>query len=39
LGRELSETQKVFFVDSKVRDENENLKVMYHASESRGFYM
>lgn len=32
LGRKLSETQMEYFKDSKVRDENGALKVMYHGT-------
>ena len=31
-GRKLSENQVEFFKDSKIRDENGNLKIMYHGS-------
>ena len=31
-GRQLSEGQQKYFADSKVRDENGNLKVVYHGS-------
>lgn len=31
-GRELSKEQQEFFKDSKVRDENGNLKVLYHGT-------
>lgn len=33
-GRELSKGQQEYFKDSKVRDENGNLKVMYHGTAS-----
>ena len=33
-GRELSKAQQEFFKDSKVRDDNGNLKVLYHGSNS-----
>ena len=33
-GRELSKQQQEFFKDSKVRDEDGNLMVMYHGTES-----
>lgn len=36
-GRELSEQQQEFFKESKVRDENGNLQVMYHGSYEKGF--
>lgn len=32
LGRALSETQQSYFADSKIRDKNGNLMVMYHGS-------
>lgn len=32
LGRTLSETQQSYFADSKIRDKNGNLMVMYHGS-------
>lgn len=35
-GRQLSDAQKEFFKDSKVVDENGNLKVMYHGTSSGG---
>lgn len=38
-GRELTKAQQDFFKDSKVRDENGNLKVMYHGSEKAGFHI
>lgn len=34
-GNELSKEQQEFFKDSKVRDENGNLKVVYHSSNSK----
>ena len=34
LGKELSEKQTEFFKDSKVRDENGNLLVMFHATDA-----
>lgn len=34
---ELTEEQEEYFKDSKVRDENGNLKVMYHGTSSGGF--
>lgn len=36
-GRQLSEGQKEYFKDSKVVDENGNLKVMYHGTSKGGF--
>ena len=36
-GRELSAGQQQFFKDSKVRDANGNLKVMYHGTGEAGF--
>ena len=36
-GRELSEGQQEYFKDSKVRDENGNLLVMYHGTPNAGF--
>ena len=36
-GSELTEAQAEYFKDSKVRDENGNLKVMYHGSKTAGF--
>lgn len=38
-GRQLSEDQIAYFKDSKVRDENGNLKVMYHGSTDAGFHV
>jgi|GEM_PF-2273581 len=35
-GRELTKGQQEYFKDSKVRDENGNLKVMYHGTSSGG---
>lgn len=35
-GRKLSEDQAEYFKDSKVRDENGNLKVMYHGTSNGG---
>ena len=37
-GKTLTEAQQEYFKDSKVRDENGNLKVMYHGTESAGFH-
>lgn len=36
-GRKLSEGQQEYFKDSKVRDENGSLKVMYHGTPSGNF--
>lgn len=36
-GRELSKAQQKFFKDSKTRDENGNLKVMYHGTSKGGY--
>ena len=36
-GRKLSKEQQEFFKDSKVRDENGNLKVMYHGTADGGY--
>lgn len=36
-GRELSEQQQEYFKDSKVRDENGNLQVVYHGTVKPGF--
>lgn len=36
-GNALSEAQQEYFKDSKVRDENGNLMVMYHGTMSSGF--
>lgn len=36
-GRELSKEQAEYFKNSKVRDENGNLKVVYHGTSSHGF--
>ena len=38
-GRQLSEEQQEYFKDSKMRDENGNLKVMYHGSQDAGFHV
>ena len=35
-GKELTKEQQEFFKDSKVRDENGNLKVMYHGTSNGG---
>jgi len=37
-GRQLSAAQQEYFKDSKVRDENGNLKVMYHGTTNNDFY-
>lgn len=37
-GRELSKGQQEYFKDSKVRDENGNLLVMYHGTANGGFF-
>ena len=37
-GKQLSEDQQNYFKDSKVRDDNGNLKVMYHGTEKGGFH-
>lgn len=37
-GKQLSKGQQEFFKDSKMRDENGNLKVMYHGSQDAGFH-
>ena len=37
-GATLTKEQREFFKDSKVRDENGNLMVMYHGSENAGFH-
>ena len=36
-GRTLTKEQQEYFKDSKVRDDNGNLKVMYHGTENGGF--
>ncbi|MDD5901460.1 MAG: hypothetical protein PUC73_11280 [Lachnospiraceae bacterium] len=36
-GRQLSEGQREYFKESKVRDENGNLKVMYHGTPDASF--
>lgn len=36
-GRTLAKEQEEYFKDSKVRDENGNLKVMYHGTSNYGF--
>ena len=37
-GKQLTKEQQEYFKDSKVRDENGNLKVMYHGSQNAGFH-
>ena len=37
-GKQLSEGQQRYFKDSKMRDENGALKVMYHGSQDAGFH-
>ena len=37
-GNQLSYEQEEYFKDSKVRDENGNLKVMYHGTQNGGHY-
>lgn len=37
-GNELSKGQQDYFKDSKMRDENGNLKIMYHGSQDAGFH-
>ena len=38
-GTKLSKAQQDYFKDSKMRDDNGNLKVMYHGSENAGFHI
>lgn len=38
-GKELTVEQQEYFKDSKMRDENGNLKVMYHGSQDAGFHV
>ena len=38
-GKQLTKEQQEYFKDSKVRDENGNLKVMYHGSQDAGFHV
>ncbi|MBR2388153.1 MAG: hypothetical protein IKB02_05460 [Clostridia bacterium] len=38
-GKKLTKEQGEYFKDSKVRDENGNLKVMYHGSQDAGFHI
>lgn len=37
-GKKLTKEQSEYFKDSKMRDENGNLKVMYHGSQDAGFH-
>ena len=38
-GKQLSKEQQDYFKDSKMRDDNGNLKVMYHGSQDAGFHV
>ena len=38
-GKQLTAEQQEYFKDSKMRDENGNLKVMYHGSQDAGFHV
>ena len=38
-GKLLTKEQQEYFKDSKMRDENGNLKVMYHGSQDAGFHV
>jgi hypothetical protein len=38
-GKKLTKEQQEYFKDSKMRDENGNLKVMYHGSKHAGFHV
>ena len=38
-GKKLTNEQIEYFKDSKMRDENGNLKVMYHGSQDAGFHV
>ena len=38
-GKQLTKEQQEYFKESKVRDENGNLKVMYHGSQAAGFHV
>ena len=38
-GKQLTAEQQDYFKDSKMRDENGNLKVMYHGSQDAGFHV
>ena len=37
-GRQLSDGQREYFKDSKMRDDEGNLMVMYHGSQDAGFH-
>lgn len=37
-GKQLTKEQQDYFKDSKMRDENGNLKVMYHGTQDAGFH-
>lgn len=39
VGNKLTEKQSEYFKDSKMRDDNGNLKVMYHGSPNAGFHI
>lgn len=38
-GNNLTQAQSEYFKDSKMRDDNGNLKVMYHGSQDAGFHV
>lgn len=38
-GKQLTAEQQEYFKDSKMRDENGNLQVMYHGSQDAGFHV
>ena len=38
-GKQLTTEQQEYFKDSKMRDENGNLKAMYHGSQDAGFHV
>ena len=38
-GKQLSKEQSEYFKDSKMRDDNGNLKVMYHGTQDAGFHI
>ena len=38
-GKKLTKEQSEYFKDSKMRDDNGNLKVMYHGSQDAGFHV
>lgn len=38
-GKQLTKEQQDYFKDSKMRDENGSLKVMYHGSQDAGFHV